>query len=235
MDHNSSTEKSIASLGMSYRVIKADDAAKILEASNVIGKAKLDSVNILTETEKEAKNIIEKAQQKSQEIIENAKAEAEKLKESICHDEKIKAEKQLNAKTLNFMAQLKSDFKKCDTAIIDLVFKSLEKIIGHFKKEDIFLHIIKEGIADLDGQIGLKLRVHPSDETIAADAIDQLSIHYTGRCPIDAVELSSNVEPGQCVLVSEGGILDISLDSQFSNILDSLGHTESNTKSENAS
>lgn len=222
MDQQDQKPETQNTASSSFRIIKANEAENIVASSNIVDQANRTSEDIVNKANKNAVLIVENARKQAQTIIKNAQSEAQQQKENIITSEEDKARQEIAADILGFVTTLQNDVKQCDELIIDLVHQSLQKIIGQFDKKEIYTQIIRQGITELQGQLGLRLRVPLEDENLARDAVDQLNISFAGRSPIEHIEVSSNLKSGECILVSDGGLLEISLECQLQNIIDGL-------------
>ncbi len=205
------------------RIIKAVDVPLVLEASDILKRAKILAAGIEAQARSEANTIIQNAQSEASQIIENTKAECNEHVNEIIRAEQSKAEDAASQQIIAITADLQNQLANLDNHLIDLVGKAIEKIIGSIDETDLIERAVTQGLRELKDQHGLTLLVHSSQFDAAQVAISRFH-SFVGheKGPIHRVEIDSDLKPGECFILGAGGLLDISLKTQIENITEGL-------------
>ncbi len=222
MDNVSEYDPEQKSFGQA-RIVKAVDVSLMRDAGDIIEKARIQAGNIAKQAGEEADRIIEAAQQEASLIIDRSVNEGRELVHNIDREERIKAEKKSTDYLLNLTSDLQNQLTNIDGHLIDLVGNAIKKIIGEINETDLIERAVTQGLQELKDQYRLILLVHSSQFDAAQVAVSRFHSfvgHEEG--PIHRVEVDADLRPGECFLLSSGGLLDISIATQVANILEVL-------------
>ena len=196
-------------------------------ASKMITKAGIEANEITTNAKKHAEEIISKAKIQSEEdakkTIEEAKAQgyAEGREQGVAEADALKAE----AQKLYDKAQTEREetIKNIEPDMVALVMKVVKKLTGDIAviKPELVVNLIKQGLADatLTGSINIRVSKQDYDAVLAAK--DEILSFAEGANGLDILkDLSLN--KSDCIIETPFGIIDTSLDGQYSALKDDL-------------
>ncbi len=209
------------------RIIRAVDVALHQEASDILERSRLRAEKIESEALSKAQSIIDTAHITSKKIIENAEADGEKIKQNIENEVRIQANAHAAESISIALSQLQEEFNKIDRQVVSLVEIALRKIIGDIDQVSQIEKIVSQGLAELKEVYSITLQVHPSSLEAAEKAKARIQARYKdGKGPMKEVETAPNILPGECMLVSSGGVLNISIETQIEKVVDFLLHAK---------
>ena len=203
------------------RVIKNSDVNAVSEAKNIIEKAHEIAEKIKQDAHQQAKKYIEETRLKTQKIIEETTQKAKEQEKAILADQHKRAAEQASAEVMILVTSLREKLENSHDLVSKIIFEVCQKVLGKIDKSELFLKLIQTGIADLQGQTGLIIRVCPQDESFIRNAIEEIN-SSSRNTAIERLELDGSLSQGDCHILSEGGLLDISLVCQLSNIVEEL-------------
>ncbi len=165
----------------------------------------ISSIEVLKEAREEAGEIIEEAQKDAKEIRENAKSEG--FKEGL---------EMFNEHIKMFEDRLKVLRHEMQKAMLPLVLKSTRKIVGHQLEinPDSVVSIVQESIKGVSSAKLVKLFVNKADVEILEKEKETLKGAFEALESF-TIEERGDVERGSCIIETERGILNATLENQF--------------------
>jgi type III secretion protein L len=184
------------------KIIKAQEYLAYVEANRIIESAQEEGDRIIAEArevfEAERKRGFEKGQEEGKGII------TERMIETV-------------RKTVDYFASV-------EETLCDLVTSAIKKIIGEMDHRDLILKVIRNALSLVRNQKQVVLRVCPSDAAMVQNSINDIIADYPGIAFIDVVADARLKENG-CILETDMGIIDASLDVQLEAIRRSLSRS----------
>lgn len=104
-------------------------------------------------------------------------------------------------------------FSKVELRMVDLVLQAVQKIIGDFNDRERVLITVRNVLSVLRNQKQLTLRLNSQQVEIVKSSMDELLAAYPGVGYIDVLA-DNRVKPDACILESEIGVVEASIDSQ---------------------
>ena len=165
----------------------------------------ISSIEVLKEAREEAGEIIEEAQKDAKEIRENAKSEG--FKEGL---------EMFNEHIKMFEDRLKVLRHEMPKSMLPLVLKSTRKIGGHQLEinPDSVVSIVQESIKGVSSAKLVKLFVNKADVEILEKEKETLKGAFEALESF-TIEERGDVERGSCIIETERGILNATLENQF--------------------
>lgn len=182
--------------------------------------------------------LVDRASQEAEQILSNARAEAEELKKAACakgHDEGLQsgraaAEKEVAARMQEIEALKKSMQAERDQALKELEPKLLDVILQVFErvfhiqfgeKKEILEYLIINTIMNVEGSKEFRIKTSESN-------LDYLNAHLpeirsqVGQEYLLEVISDSSLSPSQCVIETDAGLFDCSIDVHLENLIKDL-------------
>ncbi len=173
----------------SGKVLKASDYLIYKTAGEIIQEAKLDAELIVSKTEDAHRA---KQAEGYQQGMEEGRAE-------------------LVAKIVEATDRANSYIQEKESQIIEVVVTAIKNIIGEFDDVDLTLRVIKKALIELQGQQHITLRVVPDQTKIIKLALKEI----TDSSLLIKVVPDIEIQSGQCVLESDLGLIECSIDDQL--------------------
>lgn len=190
------------------------NAEKLLPDRKVIRaveyQAYLDSTALIAEAQAEAARIREAAQQE----FEAQKAQG--YEEGLLEGKMQMAEKMVDGVT-----KAVEYFTAIEEQVVNLVIKSLEKILGDFDDRDLVVRIVRNILSLARNQRVVTVRVRPEDASAVKQRVHEL---LQGHPMISHLQIEPDPRLGRggCILETDMGVVDASVDVQMEAIRKSL-------------
>jgi len=181
------------------KVIKAADYLAFVEADKALDCAQDEAARIIAE----ARDVYEHEKKKgyAKGIEEGKGAMAERMLDTV-------------HKTVDYFASV-------EETLCSLVMTAMKKILGEMDDKDLVLKVVRNALALVRNQKQVVLRVSPMDQETVQSKINDIMADFPGVGFIDIVP-DGRLKKDGCILESDIGIIDASLDVQMEAIRRSL-------------
>jgi type III secretion protein L len=161
-----------------------------------------------------ANEILEQARQKASETIAQSCEIYEAKKKQGYEDGLEEGRLEYAEKIMDTTMKTIEYFGSMEKAIAGLVTQSLEKVVGEMDEAELILRIVKSGLAVARNEKRVLVRVCADDLKAVQDATSQLLQRYHGISILD-ITADARLTKGSCLIESELGVVDASLDTQL--------------------
>lgn len=240
MDYNSMVEQKLATLVKQQSIGKNDGFQDL----DVIAAAveEEDPAEILQEAKDEAENILAAAKEESASILSSAKAESEEIFARAKEEggkkgyeagfrqaqDELEAEYQQKREELdrlklqcqeNYEAQL----QEMEPKLLDVILSVVEKVFHiQFKdKKEILLYLISNAISNIEGTKSFRIRVGGDQKDFLEYHRDEILDRVGHDMSLEIVS-DASLSGNQCVIETETGVFDCSMDVQLKNLIKDL-------------
>lgn len=174
------------------KVIKASEYAQLLEANALLAAARAKAEAI----EREAAEAYEQKKLEGyQDGLEEGKLEhAEKMMETILS-------------SVEFIEGI-------EKTLVSVVNQAIRKIIGDMDDKERVVRIVRNALNVVRGQQKVTVRVAPADEAAVLEALAAMTSSASGSSFL-TVMADARLEKDSCILESELGVVDASLQTQL--------------------
>ena len=188
--------------------------------------------NILQTTENKCKNMVSAAQSQSNQIIDKAnqqassiQKEAEKKKEEETKkgydDGYNQGKKDISDVMMEFVTKSANSFSKLESDVTEVIKIALRKIIGKIDKTELILLVVKNALQRIKTQKQATLKVCPEEAPMLRDRINELT-KDTPVIEFLDIFADAHLKPGDCILETELGIIDASVNVQLESVENAL-------------
>lgn len=214
--------------------IDADTTLELLEdgSENVPPKVDLESVNA------EAERIIERANEDARAIVERAKEEADFIREDNANIGRQEGYEEGRLRAENEMAELRKAIEdeklqleldyndrlnEMEPLLVDTILQVFEKVTHVLAedKKDLVLSLVNDVLSKTEMSKDLLIRVSHEDYKFIMDNRDRINGVASNQVQIEIVE-DRTFKKGQCMIESDSGIYDCSLDIQLDNLVSAI-------------
>lgn len=162
----------------------------------------------------EANEILETAKNRAKEILENAdKAYAER-KEQGYLDGQMEGKLEHAEKIMETVLSSVEFIENIENTLVDIVHESIVKVIGELDENERIVRIVCTALQHVRNQQQIIIRVAPQDEKYVRSALSAMLTQRQGSGYID-IQADPRLQQGSCILESELGVIDASLDTQL--------------------
>lgn len=188
----------------SRRLLDADERAAVDEASGLLREAHIQAEQIINDAHGQAADIVAQARRQADEQIKVAATNAERAAREAAAKTVAQAESS-RARSLTSM----------DERIGVLVTRTLGKVLNEREiDEKFFSSVLEKVLRAAREEKFLTLRVCPDQFEAAQRSVDKL-LEQAGATAFVEVSADSALARGACLIESEHGVIDASLDMQL--------------------
>lgn len=162
----------------------------------------------------EANRILEEARQKASKTIAQAYEIYEAQKKRGYEDGLEEGRLQHAEKIMDTAMESINYFESMEKSIAGLVIQCLEKVIGEMEDHDLILKIVKSALAVARNEKRVVVRVSHDELDAVQSAVSQLLQTYPGISILD-ISADSRLKKGACLIESELGVVDASVETQL--------------------
>ena len=175
------------------KVIKADEYASLLEATEIVRAAEARAAEILAQAEAAYKKRYDEGYADG---VEAGRLEhAEKTMETVLA-------------SVEFIENIES-------TVVSVVSKSVRKIVGELDEDERIRRIVATALSHVRGEQKVVVRVSPQDEPAVSAALANFSSGVAASSAFLNVVADPRLKPGGCMLESPMGVIDASLETQL--------------------
>lgn len=221
----------VAATGEFVEGIDAESVEKLLTEDS-------DDIHDNIEANERASQIIELANSDAEAIIENAKAECESIKQSAVqagkaegyNSGKIQALQEIEQKKQEIELEkkrLSDEYEKkaaqIEPMLVDTILEVFAKVTHVLSedKKDLVLQLVQDAITKNEFSSDFLIRVSTDDYKFIIDNKEKIDNSVSEKVHVEIVE-DPTFSRGQCMIESDGGIYDCSLDIQLENLINSI-------------
>ena len=188
MDTLFQVDKSLPSPAAGTRIIKAADYKEFLKARDIVQAARQKAAEIEKQAEEKYE---ERLKEGYEDGIEQGKMEhAEKMMETVLA-------------SIEFVENI-------ERTVASVVTQSVKKIIGDLDDDERIVRVVHTALNTVRGQQKVTVRVSVADEPAVSKALEaMMNGNYI------TVAADSRMERGRCILESDLGVVDASLQTQL--------------------
>ena len=181
-----------ASLDPAAKVLRGEDHAVLAEAQALLDNAHAQAQAILAGAQEafEAERKRGYADGKQEALLD----QAEKMIETV-------------GRTVEYFAGVENE-------MVDLVMAAVRKVVDGFDDEEKVMVVVRNALAVVRNQKHMTLRLHPDDLETVRSRINDILAAYPGVGYLDLLA-DGRLEHGACILESEIGMVEASLEGQI--------------------
>lgn len=172
----------------------------------------------------DADAIIAAAEAEAARIRDEARAEYQREKERGYADGLVEGRLEMAEKMIDSVGHAVDYFSGLETKVVELVLKALKRILGELDARERVVHVVRTALAVARTQPRVTLRVAPADAEIARERLAEITQPYPEIHYVEVVA-DSRLAPAACILETDMGVIDASLDLQLAAIEKSLARS----------
>ncbi len=189
-------------LSPEVKVIKVSDYATITEATALLETARQEAERIRTEAQEAAEKLSQKGYRDG--LLEGKQKMAEKMLETV-------------QRTVEYMAA-------SEEALCELVISAVRRVIGEMDDRERIVRIVRNALAVVRSQKHVAVKVAPQNVETLRSELEGFLREFPGISFIEVVS-DERLPPDGCVLESDMGVVDASVEVQLTAIKNALMKT----------
>ena len=197
-------------LRASGKIIRAADYASLSEAAEIIAQARHEADEIRQLADKEHAE-------------EKKRGFAEGTVEALSRRDQMVLETTL--KGVEYLGSL-------EHSVGQIVIRALERILGEMDQKEMIFKIVHLALQSLRTERRVEILVHPSQTAYLQQRLDELRARYPSIGQLEPVP-DASLAPSGCILRSDMGTIDASLETQLASIRNALQPVSSESTSAN--
>lgn len=180
---------------------RVDPAAKVLRAA--------DHAALV-----EAQAMLDNARAQAEAILAGAQAAFEAERQRGYADGKEEALLDQAEKMIETVSRTVDYFAGVENEMVDLVMMAVRKVVDGFDDQEKVMIVVRNALAVVRNQKQMTMRLHPDDLETVRGHINDILAAYPGVGYLDLVP-DSRLSRGACILESEIGMVEASLEGQL--------------------
>lgn len=169
----------------------------------------------------DAEAIIVEAKKQAEQIIAAAHEEFEVQKKEGFEEGVMEAKLEMAEKMIDSVAKSVDYFQGLEGKLTDLVVKALRKVVGEMDQRERIVAVVRNSLAVARNEQKVMVRVCPEEVPFLQESLTEIMRAYPTINFIDIVP-DGRLNPGGCILETDIGIVDASIDVQLKVIEKSL-------------
>lgn len=215
--------------------VEFQDGMNVIKVDDMLEEEKQ---RLSEENEKAAAKIIEEAQAKADQMINDANEYAETIKNNAYEEGMNQGLEEGRVRAKAEQEQLKAEFdEECskrydeiskyenslEEKFADIMIRLISKITGVLceDRKDVIIFLIDNALHNVSKSKNITIRVSDGDFANVDSAKDKLKEKLTSDVELDIAE-DSSLSENQCIIETDSGIIDCSLDAQLDNLKEKI-------------
>jgi len=182
-------------------------------ADDIIAQAQAEAEQLLVNAKREADAMWEKAYAEAKRDGYEAGIKDGRMEIDRMRNEFLKEKKQQQSEYVEMLESMESDL----VGIMLEVFERVTKVLSADKKE-IMLHLIDNALNHIESSKEFVIRVSKDDYQIVTEHKEILRNAVSQSGSLEVIK-DATLEKNQCLIETDGGIFDCSLDVQLENLI----------------
>jgi len=162
----------------------------------------------------QAQALIDEAHARADAILAGAQDAFEAERRRGYEDGKQEALLDQAEKMIETVGRTVDYFAGVENEMVDLVMSAVRKVIDGFDDREKVMIVVRNVLAVVRNQKHMTLRLHPDDVEIVRARINDILADYPGVGYLDLLA-DARLAPGACILESEIGMVEASLEGQI--------------------
>lgn len=170
---------------------------------------------------REAEGIVAAARAHADELLREAAEKAEEMRRTGYEEGQAEGRAEVAEQLFNAVTASVDQMASMEAAMVDLVLKSLNNVLGSFDDKELVTRVVSHALRLVRDDKRVVLRVSVDDAETVRSRLDEFLARYPGITRIDVVP-DASLGRGGCIMETDAGVIDASLDRQLAIIEETL-------------
>ncbi len=245
MDYNSMVEQKLANLAKQQSVGKNKEASGFRGLGDVAEEVEVieeDPQEILRQAKEEADRLLAGAKEKSEVMVAGAKKQSEELLREAKEDghkkgyeegflqakEELEAEynqkeNELNRQKEKLQKEYDQKLQELEPELLDVIVTVVEKVfhIQFQDKKEILLYLINQALANIESCKSFRIRTGEAQKDFLESHKEEILDRIGHDMSLEIIS-DMSLQGNQCIIETDTGIFDCSMDVQLKNLIKDL-------------
>ncbi len=163
----------------------------------------------------EAQTLLDAARERAAEMDREAQAAYERRREEGYRDGQEEGRLEHAEKVLETVLSSVEYIEGIESTLVRVVSEAIRKVIGEVDENERIVRIVRNALTTVRNQQRVLIRVAPADEKPVREALAAMLTAVPGPTSFVDVVGDARLERGACLLESELGVVDASLETQL--------------------
>ena len=163
----------------------------------------------------EAQTLLDAARERAAEMDREAQAAYERRREEGYRDGQEEGRLEHAEKVLETVLSSVEYIEGIESTLVRVVSEAIRKVIGEVDENERIVRIVRNALTTVRNQQRVLIRVAPADEKPVREALAAMLTAVPGSTSFVDVVGDARLERGACLLESELGVVDASLETQL--------------------
>lgn len=163
----------------------------------------------------EAQAILDAARERAAEMDREAQAAYERRREEGYRDGREEGRLEHAEKVLETVLSSVEYIEGIESTLVRVVSEAIRKVIGEVDENERIVRIVRNALTTVRNQQRVLIRVAPADEKPVREALAAMLTAVPGSTSFVDVVADARLVRGACLLESELGVVDASLETQL--------------------
>lgn len=163
----------------------------------------------------EAQTLLDAARERAAEMDREAQAAYERRREEGYRDGREEGRLEHAEKVLETVLSSVEYIEGIESTLVRVVSEAIRKVIGEVDENERIVRIVRNALTTVRNQQRVLIRVAPADEKPVREALAAMLTAVPGSTSFVDVVGDARLERGACLLESELGVVDASLETQL--------------------
>lgn len=169
----------------------------------------------------EAGRLLEAARIQAAATVEKAEIEAETRRREGYEEGLNEGKFEVSAQLFESVTASVEQLARMEASLVDVVLRSVRTILGSFDREELVAQVVGHALRLVRDEKKVLLRVASEDAAAVENRLADLVRRYPGMGRVD-VMADASLTPGGCVMETDIGVVDATLDRQLQIIEDTF-------------
>jgi len=162
----------------------------------------------------DAQTLLEHARKQAETIIAGAQAAFDAERERGYAEGREAALLDQAEKMIETVGRTVDYFANVENEMVELVMQSVRRVVDGFDNRETVMAVVRNALAVVRNQKHMTLRLHPDEVDVVKTRVNELLAAYPGVGYLD-IMADARLVRGACILESEIGMVEASLDGQI--------------------
>jgi type III secretion protein L len=216
-----------APIVMAQRVLRREEFLAASGSEELLREGEKRGVEALRESAEIAKKVVRDANGEAKKIIAMAVAAKEEERKKGYEEGLAEGKKEMAARMADMAKKEIGNFLVFEDSLLNIVVRAMRRIVGELGDEERARRLVSGALSVVRNQRRVTVRVHPDDADAARLAVKDAAAAASAGDFEQFVEVVADgrLDKNSCVMETELGTIDASLDTQLDAIRRLLGAT----------
>lgn len=170
-----------------------------------------------------AEELLTQAREQAAKTLEQAALDAEERKREGYEEGLLEGKAEIAAQMFDSVTASLDQLTRMESSFVDVVMQSVRTILGTFDKADLTEKVVSHALRLVRDEKKVVLRVSMEESAMVQERLADIVRRYPGLGRIDVMP-DSSLGRGGCVMETELGVIDATLERQLKMIEDTFRH-----------